>query len=360
MLRGFGDRRVATPAGSEPVTRSMERRLPARLEHLPDRLTDHPVDHVRDSQPALPAASFGNHRPANHARSIPPRQQVGGQLRALDRPLLADRLPVWAGCSLVRDHFQQRCRQPLRNLLHRHRDADLCIDDRLRLHHPAHTRTGPGPRVMICCRDRQFELHRRLINRDRLPLPTGTRPDQLDGNYPVFQYYAILRLLLGHRVVVLSFSDLPASNLAGTQQISRDKTQRFRCDHVANTPSGPTGIARRRREPAHPPKERLTALHFRSQPHRTYDFLQTRPHGSSAAPPAALEPPGELRAAPLPLRCWVPPVRAPGQDFHLRSHTPCPAYSPTRPSGAPRRTGRGNTSRSVRPRPHTLHRTEPA
>ncbi len=37
-------------------------------------------------------------------------------------------------------------------------------------------------------------------------------------------------------------------------------------------------------------------------------------------------PPGELRAAPLPLRCWVPPDRTPGQDFRLRSHTPCPAY----------------------------------
>src|SRR5664280_2934690 len=47
---------------------------------------------------------------------------------------------------------------------------------------------------------------------------------------------------------------------------------------------------------------------------------------------AALEPPGELRAAPLPLRCWVPPIRAPGQDFHLRSHTSCPAYA-ERPAG---------------------------
>jgi hypothetical protein len=109
---------------------------------------------------------------------------------------------------------------------------------------------------MFCCHDRQFKLHRRLINRDRLPLPAGTRPDQLNGHYPAFQYYAILRLLLGHRAVVLSFSDLPAT-WAGTQQISRDKTQRFRRDHVANTPSGPKGIGHRCREPAHPPKERL-------------------------------------------------------------------------------------------------------
>jgi hypothetical protein len=66
-------------------------------------------------------------------------------------------------------------------------------------------------------------------------------------------------------------------------------------------------------------QERLTALHSRSPPPRIYGFFQTRPHGSSAAPTAALEPPGDLRAAPLPHRCWVPPVRAPVQDFHLRS-----------------------------------------
>jgi hypothetical protein len=50
--------------------------------------------------------------------------------------------------------------------------------------------------------------------------------------------------------------------------------------------------------------------------------LQTRPHGTSPAhrfEPAADEPPGELRAAPLPPRCWIPPVGAPRQDFHLRS-----------------------------------------
>jgi len=29
----------------------------------------------------------------------------------------------------------------------------------------------------------------------------------------------------------------------------------------------------------------------------------------------------------LPHRCWVPPVRAPGQDFHLRSQTTCLAHT---------------------------------
>ena len=43
-------------------------------------------------------------------------------------------------------------------------------------------------------------------------------------------------------------------------------------------------------------------------------------------------PPGQFRAAPLPLQCWIPPVRAPGQDLHLRSQHPCPAHprSPSR------------------------------
>ena len=63
-----------------------------------------------------------------------------------------------------------------------------------------------------------------------------------------------------------------------------------------------------------------------SPPRRIYGLLQTRPHGSPAAPIGALGPPGELRAAPLPLRCWIPPVRAPGQDSHLRSQRPCPAH----------------------------------
>jgi hypothetical protein len=95
---------------------------------------------------------------------------------------------------------------------------------------------------------------------------------------------------------------------------------RFRGDPVANTPAAPTGIGRRCHEPAHPADGRLTALHSRSRPPRTYGLFQTRPHGSPPTPnPSTSRPPGQFRAAPLPPRCWVPPVRAPGQDFHLRS-----------------------------------------
>ena len=122
----------------------------------------------------------------------------------------------------------------------------------------------------------------------------------------------------GPSASVLSSSGPPAST-TGTQQISRGKSLRFRGDHVANTPPAPTGTGHRCRRPAHPPKDAFTALHSRSPPPRIYGFFQTRPHGSPPTKPAASEPPGELRAAPLPHRCWVPPVRAPEQDSHLRS-----------------------------------------
>ena len=102
---------------------------------------------------------------------------------------------------------------------------------------------------------------------------------------------------------------------------------RFRCDRVANTLSVTTN--RDRASPllaGSPTEQRLTALHSRSPPQRTYGLLQTRPHGSFAAQPAALKPPGQFRAAPLPHRCRVPSVRAPGQDFHLRSQHPYSAH----------------------------------
>ena len=61
-----------------------------------------------------------------------------------------------------------------------------------------------------------------------------------------------------------------------------------------------------------------------------------------SAQPAALEPPGQFRAAPLPRQCWIPPIRAPGQDFHLRSQHPYPAHplGPSRYGPGPRRPAR--------------------
>ena len=114
----------------------------------------------------------------------------------------------------------------------------------------------------------------------------------------------------------------------GTQQTSRGIAQtspRSRGQSALGTDTNRASLPRA----SSPPEERLMALHSRSQPQRIYGFLQTRPHGSPPAQPAVGEPPGELRAAPLPSRRWVPPVRAPGQDFHLRSHTICSAHPPS-------------------------------
>ena len=208
MPLGLVDRRVAAPAGTEPVARSAERRLVQRLEHLPHRLLNNPVDHVRDPQPALPASRLRDQRPTDHAGPVPPRQQIGPQLRTGDRPLLAqllDRLPIRARGTPVRHHLQQRQRQPVGNLLHRHRRAVLCLADRLR--HPRQApslrqvrgRRAGGPSRVFCCSDQQFELQHRLIDRDRLPSPTNARARRLSGHYPAFQYHAVLRLLLGHR-----------------------------------------------------------------------------------------------------------------------------------------------------------------
>jgi hypothetical protein len=194
---GLIDRRVATAARSKPVTRRMKRRLIDGLEHLPHGLHHHPIDHVRDPQPALPATRLRDQRPANLARTPSSLQQVAMQPRQHGRPLLTqhlDRHAVRAGSALVRHHLQQRRRQPAGNLPHRHRRAGLRVDDRLR--HPHRTR---APLRDFCCRDRQAQLHRRFLDRDRLPLPAGARPGGLSGHYPAVRYYAVLRLLLGHR-----------------------------------------------------------------------------------------------------------------------------------------------------------------
>src|SRR5450755_2064963 len=134
---------------------------------------------------------------------------------------------------------------------------------------------------------------------------------------------------------------------------------RFRCDHVANTLSVTTN-----RDRASPPlagsptEQRLTALHSRSPPQRTYGLLQTRPHGSFAAQPAALKPPGQFRAAPLPHRCRVPSVRAPGQDFHLRSQHPYSAHQPRPAAWIASAIVAGGCSRTAPSPCHGVLRTE--
>jgi hypothetical protein len=195
MRLGLLDRRVATTTRSEPVTRRVERRLERRLEYLTHGLTDHPVDHVRDAQPALASTHLRDHHPATRARSIAPIQQSSGQPRTSDRPLLAqlaDRLPIRPRRPFVRHHLHQRRRQTAHNPFHRHRRDLICIDDRLRhprMNGPRQVRShhASGPFRVFCCCDRQAKLSRPLLNRDRLPLPAGTRPGTLSGHYPAFQ-----------------------------------------------------------------------------------------------------------------------------------------------------------------------------
>jgi hypothetical protein len=186
----------------------MKRRLEQRLEHLPHGLHHHPIDHVGDPQPALPAARLGDVCPADLAGTPPPHQQIDAQPRRDDRPQRLQRFnrhPVRARRPLVRHHLQQRRAESLDDLVHHRGHADPLVDDRLRR---SRTRTSPGlvggsaarvPSRGFCCRDRQSQLRYRFIDRDRLPLPTGARPGGLDGHYPAVRYYAVLRLLLGHR-----------------------------------------------------------------------------------------------------------------------------------------------------------------
>jgi hypothetical protein len=197
MLPGLGDRRVTTAARSKPVAGPVKRRLPDRLERLPESFHHHAIDHVGDPQATLPAIGLRDQRPANLARPPTPSQQITMQPRQHDRPPLSQRLDrhaIRARGALVRHHLQQRRRQPARDLLHPHRPTRLRVDDRLR--HPHRTRAHLRD---FCCCDRQAQLPRRFLDRDRLPLPVGARPHGLDGHYPAFKYYAVLRLLLGHQ-----------------------------------------------------------------------------------------------------------------------------------------------------------------
>ncbi len=273
------------------------------------------------------------YRPADHAGLIasPPAGQSAAWAKR--RPLLKQRLdplPVRARGALLRRHLQQRMVNRLATssivagAASQHCRSPSALP-------PGGPKPVPGPPAgsplrVFCCRDRQAELHRRFFDRDRLPLPTGARPGTLSGHYSRLPVLRSPRTSAGPSTIVLSFSGLPA-HIAGTQQISWGEMLRFHCDRVANTL--PVTTNRDRASPplaGSPTRQRLTALHSRSPPQRTYGLLQTRPHGSFAAQPAALKPPGQFRAAPLPHRCRVPSVRAPGQDFHLRSQHPYPAH----------------------------------
>jgi hypothetical protein len=62
-----------------------------------------------------------------------------------------------------------------------------------------------------------------------------------------------------------------------------------------------------------------------------------------------LPAPRSVPGCALALRCWIPPVKAPGQDLHLRSQRPCPTHLPRR-CATPLRSRPGNLNLST-PRP---------
>ena len=344
MASRLGDRRVATSASSKPVAARVKRRLKQRLEHLPHGLHHPPVDHVGDTEATPAAARLGNLDPADHARPIGPRQQIGLQLRADDRPLLAqlvDRHAARSRSTPVRGHLQHCRGQSPRHLLdHRHRRARLRVDDRRRHTRPTRPGMKPGgraggPRRDVCCRDRQAQLQRLFIDRTRLPLPAGARTSGLSGHYPAFQYYAGLRFLLGHQPSSCSFSGLP--NDLGTQQTSRGKTLRFRADRVANTPPGPTTeTGLRCRRPACPPDDALRRFTCVRNHHAS--TASSRPALTEARQPIRAPANRPVDSGPRPCLIDVgfplsgPQDRTSTSDLNVMLGTPLRA----RPSGPPK------------------------
>jgi hypothetical protein len=165
-------------------------------------------------------------------------------------------------------------------------------------------------------------------------LPTGARPGALSRHYTRLPVVRGPPTSAGPSAFVLSFSGLP--NLR-TQQISRGETLRFRRDRVATTPSARQvqGIA----AAGQLAQPRNALRRFTLVRDHSASIASFRPALTEARPakPTASRPPGQFRAAPLPLRCWIPPVRAPGQDSHLRSQRPCPAHPAARLAARRRR-----------------------
>ena len=101
--------------------------------------------------------------------------------------------------------------------------------------------------------------------------------------------------------------------------------------------------------PAHPPTEHAygTSLSFATTTHPWLpsDTSSRKPR---SAQQAALGPPGELRAATLPLQCWVPPCQGPRSGLPPPISYVMPCVPPPRPTGsAPRRRSPVNANPQV-------------
>ena len=320
----------------------MERRLEHRLEYLAHGLTDHPVGHVRDSQPSLPAPCLRDLHPARRTRPITPIQQGGGQLRTSNRPLLNSSPtvnPSGPGAPLFDTTFNSAADKRLTtsSIVTGVTLSTLTIASGTLALASANWSTDAS-------RAAPFGFSAVAIGRRSCPAvcSTGiafpcepgldparsagiTPPSSSTRSSDFCRAISLRSFTLGH-------TGLPA----GTRQISWGKTLRFRRDHVANTPSGPTGTGHRCWRPAHPPKGRLTALHSRSRPRRIYGFLQTRPHGSPrSANPAALGTARSIPGRALASSMSGSPCQGPGSGLPPPISNVMPSTPLRSPSGRP-------------------------
>src|SRR5512143_551116 len=90
--------------GSEPVAMLRERRVPAALQDLQDRLLDQTIQHGGDAQLAHPAVRFGDLDSPYRSRSISPVEQLfpdGWPVLTQVVPGLVDGPAIDAGARLV-------------------------------------------------------------------------------------------------------------------------------------------------------------------------------------------------------------------------------------------------------------------
>src|SRR5262245_30924089 len=91
-------------AGTEPVAVLRERRVPAALQDLQDRLLDQAIQHGGDAELAHPAVRLGDLDPPHRLRLVSPTEQLfpdGWPVLAQVVPGLADGPAVDAGAPLV-------------------------------------------------------------------------------------------------------------------------------------------------------------------------------------------------------------------------------------------------------------------
>ncbi|MFT5434577.1 MAG: hypothetical protein ACI9OJ_005290 [Myxococcota bacterium] len=177
------------------------------------------LNHVWDPKSPLFAAPFRDDYPPGQARPVVAQKKRSARRRLHSAPprlQCSHRFTIGPRGPSIRHNLVQCSGQLFHNLFHRRRRAGLSHDIRLR--HRRRGRTGPvqfnrttAPSRVFCCREYQFELHRHFIDRDRLSSPCQPGPTGWGGHYPTFWYYAVLRLLLGHRPSSFRSAGLPGS-----------------------------------------------------------------------------------------------------------------------------------------------------